>query len=75
MSRAHPRRSTLTNQPGALESQSARDQCQSAAMTPPVNLNFSYLSRFSRHLVDFIARRLAVRIVVSAIAVFRQSFV
>ena len=42
--------------------------CQSAAMTPPVNLSFSFLSRVSRHLIDFIA---IVSIVVSTIAVFR----
>ena len=33
----------------------ARDQCQSAAVTPRVNLSFSFQSRVSRHFIDFIA--------------------
>ena len=38
----------------ASESQRARDHGQSAVVTPKVSLSFSILSRFSRHLVDFI---------------------
>ena len=54
------------------ESQHARDHGQNAVVTPQVNLS-SFLSRFSRHLIDFIPRyrQLAVRVVVSATAVFR----
>ena len=37
------------------ESERAYDQSQSGAVTPPVNLSFSFLSRVSRHLIDFIA--------------------
>ena len=32
----------------------AASQCQIAAVTPPANLNFSFLSRVSIHLIDFI---------------------
>ena len=32
------------------ESERARDQCQSVAVTPQVNLSFSFLSRVSTHL-------------------------
>ena len=46
--------SLLANQSIALESERARDQCQSAAVTPPVNPSFPILSRVSRHLIDFI---------------------
>ena len=42
------------NQPVASESERAPDPCQSAAMTLPVNLRFSFLPRVSRHLIDFI---------------------
>ena len=49
----------------------AHDQCQSATVTPAVNLSFSFLSRVSRHLIDFIAIDSKVRKVVSALAVFR----
>ena len=39
---------------------------------PPVNLSFPFLSRVSRHLIDFIAIiQLTVSTVASAIAVFR----
>ena len=31
----------------------AREQCQSAAATVQVNLSFLFLSRLSRHLIDF----------------------
>ena len=51
-----------------------RDQWQCAAVTPQFNLSFSFVSRFSKHLVEFIdagPRELIVGIVVSAIAVFR----
>ena len=47
--------SLLSNQPVALESERARDQCQSAAVTPPVKFSFSFLPRVSRHLNDFSA--------------------
>ena len=46
--------SLLANQPIVSEFECARDQCQSATVTPPVNLNFSFLSRISRHLIDLI---------------------
>ena len=52
--------SLLANQPVASESE--RDQCQSAGVTPPVNLSFSFPSRISQ---------LTVSVVVSAIATFR----
>ena len=44
-----------TDQSAASNWERARDQCQSAAVIPPVNLSFSFLSRVSRHLLDFIA--------------------
>ena len=47
----------------------SRDQWQCAAMTPQVNLNFSFVSCVSKHLIEF--RELILGIVVSAIAVFR----
>ena len=47
--------SLLANQPVASESERARHQCQRAAVTLPVNLSFSFLSRISRHLIYFIA--------------------
>ena len=48
----HAMTSLLANQ---LESDRARDQCQSAAVTPAVNLSFSFLSHVSTHIIDFIA--------------------
>ena len=39
----------LANQPVTSESECARDQCQSAALTLPVNPSFLFLSRASRH--------------------------
>ena len=39
----------LANQPVTSESACAPDQCQSAALTPPVNQSFLFLSRASRH--------------------------
>ena len=47
--------SVLANRPVASESERARDQCESAVVTPPVNLSLSFLSRISRHIIDFIA--------------------
>ena len=47
--------SLLANQPVALESECARDQCQSAVVTLPVNLSFSFLSWVLRNRIDFIA--------------------
>ena len=47
--------SLLANQPVASESERARDQCQSAAVTPAVNASFSFLPRVSRHIIYFIA--------------------
>ena len=44
----------LANQPAASESQRARDQCQIAAVTLPVNLSFSFLSRVFSNLIDVI---------------------
>ena len=38
----------------ASGSQRARDHGQSAVVTPRANLGFLFLSRFSRHLIDFI---------------------
>ena len=58
-----------TNQPVASESERARDQCQSTAVTPPVNLSFSFLSPDIK--LTLLHRHLTVRIVVSAVAVFR----
>ena len=45
----------LANQPVASESERAGDQFQNAAVIPPVNLSFSFVSRVSRHLNDVIA--------------------
>ena len=48
--------SLLANQPVALESECACEQCQSAAVTSPVNPRFSFLPRVSRRqLIDFFA--------------------
>ena len=48
--------SLLPNQSFASESERARDKFQnSAAVTLPVNLSFLFQSRFSRHLIYFIA--------------------
>ena len=47
--------SLLANQPVASESERARDQWQCAAVTPQVNLSFSFVSRVSKHLIEFIA--------------------
>ena len=47
--------SLLANQHVASESGRARDQCQSKALTLPVNLSFSFLPRVSRHLYYSIA--------------------
>ena len=46
--------SLLANQPAASESQRARDQCQIAAVTHPVNLSFSFPSRVFSNLIDVI---------------------
>ena len=46
--------SLLANQPVASESVRARDQWELAAMTPRVNLSFSFVSRVSKHLIEFI---------------------
>ena len=60
------------NQPGASESEPARDQCQTAAVTSLVNLTFPLLSPVSRHLIlCYCYRQRTVSIVVSAMAVFR----
>ena len=53
----------LANRSVQSETERGRDQCQSVAMTRPVNLRYSFLYRVARHLT--------VGIVVSAIAVFR----
>ena len=60
----------LANQPVASEAERARDQCQSAAVSPPVNLSCSCLSRLSKHLIDFIDihRQLTVCIVSSCLS-------
>ena len=47
--------SLLANQPVASESGRARDQCLPAAMTPQVNLSFSFVSRVPRHVIYLIA--------------------
>ena len=44
----------LANQLVTSESERAREQCQCAAVTPPINL-FLFVSRVSRHLIEFIA--------------------
>ena len=36
-------------------SDSERDQWQCAAVAPQVNLSFSFVSRVSKHLIEFIA--------------------
>ena len=46
--------SLLANQPAASKSERARDQRQSSAVTPLVNLSCSFLPRVSRHLIYFI---------------------
>ena len=46
--------SLLANQLVASKSQRARDHGQSTVVTPRGNLSFSFLSHFSRHLIDFI---------------------
>ena len=51
-------------------SERARDQWQCAAVTPRVNLSYSFVSCVSKHLIEFIAID-RVGVVVSAIAVFR----
>ena len=51
----HAMTSLLANQLVSSESDRARDQCQSAAVTPAVNLSFSFLSHVSTHIIDFIA--------------------
>ena len=55
------------------DSERARDQWQCAAVTPQVNLSFSFVSCIIKHLIECIAiyREFIVGIVVSAIAVFR----
>ena len=45
--------SLLANQPVASESERARDQCQSAPVTPPVNPSFLFLSHVSGHFFFF----------------------
>ena len=47
--------SLLANQPVASQSERALDQCLHAAVTPQVNLSFSFESRVSKHLIEFIA--------------------
>ena len=47
--------SPLANQPVASESERVRDQWQCAAVTPQVNLSFSFVSCVSKHLIEFIA--------------------
>ena len=47
--------SLLANQPVASESVRADYPSQCAAVTPPVNLSFSFLSRVFIYLIDFIA--------------------
>ena len=37
------------------DSERARDQWQCAAVTPQVNLSFSFVSCVSKHLIEFIA--------------------
>ena len=54
------------------DSEHARDQWQCAAVTPQVNLSFSFVSYISKHLIECVAiREFIVGIVVSTIAVFR----
>ena len=53
------------------DSERARDQWQCAAVTPQVNLSFSFVSCISKQLIACNAREFIVGIVVSAIAVFR----
>ena len=45
----------LANQPVASEPERARNQCLRAAVTPQVNLSFSFVSHVFRHLIYFIA--------------------
>ena len=52
---ALPSTSLLANQQVISESELARDHCQSAIVTLPVNLSVSFLSRVSIHLNYFIA--------------------
>ena len=46
--------SPLADQPVASESERSRDQWQCAAVTLHVNLSFSFVSRVSKHLIEFI---------------------
>ena len=66
--------SPLAIQSVGSESRRARDQWQRPAVTSQVNLSFSFVSRVHIHFIYFIAvdMQLTVRIVVSAIAVFRM---
>ena len=43
--------SLLANQLVVSDSECTRDQCQSTAVTLPVNLSFSFPSHISRHLI------------------------
>ena len=62
-----------TGRSAAVASESASDQCQSAAVTPPVNLSFFVpVSRLQTFNSLDCCRQLPVGMVVSAIAVFRQ---
>ena len=46
--------SLMSNQPVAVELKPTREQCQRVAVTPPVNLTVSILSRVCIHLIHFI---------------------
>ena len=41
--------SLMANQPVASEQEHTRDQCKSAAVNPPANLSFLFLSLVSKH--------------------------
>ena len=47
--------SPLANQPVASDSERALDQWQCAAVTPQVNVSFSFVSHVSKHLAEFTA--------------------
>ena len=63
--------SLVTNQFVASDSQRARNHSQSSVVTPRVNMSFSFISRFSRHLIDLPVRIAVLLLVIFCLAVFR----
>ena len=67
--------SLLANQLTAPESQRARDHGQSAVVTPQVKRSFAFLSRFSRHLIDFIPIYIHIQLAVQAVTVVSAMYI